>query len=124
MRVSGKGQSADHGIGNKAVAMLRETGVDDATMKKIKGALAKAVTAIKGLSVDEQRVVGLALASDFTLDSLAVKSTMTRVLGPRLGARDVKRIAAIESEHGKDAAAQFEKMLLWSKEKTKGNGKA
>jgi hypothetical protein len=113
-----RGPSGDGGIGNKAATALREIG-DDASMKRVTSALDKVVTAVKSMSIAEQRVIGLALASDYTLESLIAKSRSNRVLGPRLGARDEARIAAIRSEKGEEAAKQFESMLLWSKGVTK-----
>ncbi len=105
--------------------MLAEVSPDDAAVKVLRSCYAKVVKVVDGMDQDDQRCILLSAASDFTLDSLLVKSRESAVYGPRLGARDLVRIEAIRKERGDDAADLFSETLLWSKTATKGkNGKA
>ncbi|MCH7702066.1 MAG: hypothetical protein IID37_10290 [Planctomycetes bacterium] len=105
--------------------MLTELSPEEPRVKTLRAAYSKIVKVVDGMDQDDQRVVLLAAASDFTLDSLLEKSRQSVGYGPRLGARDKVRIAEIRREHGDAEATKFETMLLWSKTATKGkNGKA
>ena len=72
------GQTPDGGAGSRARNLLATMQADEKEIKKMMGTFTKVVTAVKGLNEDQQRVVCLAAASDFSLEAIIEKSAEGR----------------------------------------------
>lgn len=116
-----KGQTSDSGAGSRAKSALAT--LDDKGKGRAKAAYSKIVGAVKSLTDAECRAACFSATSSFCWDALIEKSHTSRTIGPRLGARDVVRIASIRAEHGDAKAQEFETMLLWSKGETRKGAK-
>jgi len=103
-------QGRDGGVSVKAVSLIREIPVE--RQSDIKRALSAVVKALPRISTDEQRVVGLCLASDFSFDSLCERAKIqpSRQSSPGLTAAQKRTIEQLTNAGVTVTSEQIEQL--------------
>lgn len=113
----GKGGSTDSGIGSKALSALQD--IPEAKREALVGAVDKVSKGLKDFGDSEVRFIGLALASDFSTETIIERAKVapTGAKKATLGEREEKRFEAIAAEAGNKQMTldEFKRLYLEAK---------